>query len=124
MYFVTELFEHEHFKDRFLNDVRTEEIVKKLYDAKVIPQRIQRRIERAEDDGDANSILYNHVQPQADMKSAKKLFEIMKAAVTYPEMSQLGAEMLDCFNQSEYLMCVNGIYGWIRILHRIQSLKD
>ena len=106
---MTELFEHERFKDRFLKDIMAIAIVKKLFDGGVIPQRIQRQIERADDDGDANSILYNHVQPQTDKKSAKKLFEIMKAERGCGQMNQLGADMLACLNYSEYLMCVHEI---------------
>ena len=109
MYFVAEIFELKQFKDRFLTDVKAEEIKAQLLHHEVISETIHTKIERAESAADRNCILFQHVSQHTDRKNAKLLFEVMKAARGSQPMNKLGEEMLACLIESEYLMCVHGI---------------
>ena len=100
-----ELF--ELFKEEFLQDgtVPAQNIARRLYDGRVIPQEKQTKIMNATCDYDAASILYGHMAAQATKESAKKLFNVMINTEAYQKMNDLGRRMLDALQKVSYLEC-------------------
>ena len=100
-----ELF--EHFQGEFLHDgtVPAQNIARRLYDRRVISQKIQTKIMNAECDYDAASSLYRHMIAQANKESAKKLFNIMINANGCQNMNDLGRRMSKALQNVSYLEC-------------------
>ena len=115
---VAELF--ELFKEEFLQDgtVPAQNIARRLYDGRVIPQEKQTKIMNATCDYDAASILYGHMAAQATKESAKKLFDIMINTEAYQKMNDLGRRMLDALQNVSYLECTTSyIHNMYMHLH-------
>ena len=102
LYLITFVAVFEHFEDTFAKKIAAQAIAKKLYDKKIIPQRILNQIKKADDDYEAASFLYNFMKEQGDYNSARMLFEVMIGATGYKQMSDLGEEMLNYLQTSMF----------------------
>ena len=84
----------KHFEGKFNNNVMAQAIASKLYVKEVIPQSIRNKIQREDDDYEANTILYNFMTGQGKYNEARELFQVMIDATAYGKMQELGEDML------------------------------
>ena len=88
----------------FKRDAGAKEVASELRRRKVIPERVETKIERALDRKMANGLLYDHLCAQGTFQTLEIVCDVFIEEQGYPKMNQLGKEMKE--ELTSQLICV------------------
>ena len=83
------------WQDDFLKDMKAEAVCRKLALKGVIPEEVKTDITRARSTGEANQILYSHLQEQGTEADLRQLCEVASMAKGYGKMNELARRILE-----------------------------
>ena len=73
-----------------MKDAGAKEVASELRRRKVIPERVETKIERALDRKTANGLLYDHLHAQGTFQTLEIVCDVFIGEQGYPRMNQLG----------------------------------
>ena len=82
-------------QDDFLKDMKAEALCRKLALKGVIPEEVKTDITRARSTGEANLILYSHLQDQGTEADLRQLCEVASMEKGYGKMNELAGRILE-----------------------------
>lgn len=82
-----------------MSNVDAQAIARAARGGRIVPQRVENRILRAEADDDANCILFEHLLSQATLEDLREFCNIMKEAEGYSKMIDFGKKLLTMLEQ-------------------------
>ena len=94
----------EPFFEMFMRNAGAKEVASELRRRKVIPERVETKIERALDRKTANGLLYDHLYAQGTYQTLEIVCDVFIGEEGYPRMNQMGRKM------KEKLTCMNPLY--------------
>ena len=83
------------WQDDFLKDMKAEALCVKLALKGVIPEEVETDITRARSTGEANLILYRHLQKQGSEANLRQLCEVASMEKGYGKMNELAGRILE-----------------------------
>ena len=97
----------------FVRYAGAKEVASELRRRKVIPERVETKIERAPDRKTANGLLYDHLYAQGTFQTLEIVCDVFVEEEGYPRMNQLGERMKEELRHilSCKLPCIDG-FDW------------
>ena len=83
------------YQDDFLKYMKAEALCGKLALKGVIPEEVKTDITRARSTGEANLILYSHLQEQCTEANLRQLCEVASMEKGYGKMNELAGRILE-----------------------------